>query len=61
MSLLQESIVYILLVPVLLQLALPLGMLLFYLVSLPVRTFFFTKRGQVSLGADKYSSVEHTA
>ncbi len=61
MSLLQETIVYILLIPFLLQLVLPLAMLLVYLVSLPVRTLFFTKRTRAHLGSDKFSSVEHPA
>lgn len=59
MSLLQETIVLILFLPLLLQLVLPLAMLVVYLVSFPVRALFFIKRGQVELGSEKYSSVEH--
>jgi hypothetical protein len=44
MSLLQENIVYILLLPVVLQIALPLAMLILYVVISPIYSLFKSKQ-----------------
>ena len=61
MSLLQESIVYILLIPFLLQLVLPLAMLIVYFVSFPVRILFPRRQRKSQRDTESFTAVEHPA
>lgn len=61
MSLLQETIVYVLVLPLLLQLVIPLAMLFVYLVSIPVRELLSLDRRSVDIESEKNSPVVHPA
>jgi hypothetical protein len=61
MSLLQENIVYILLVPVVLQIAIPLAMLIVHAVLFPFCSLFKSKRPSELKVNEKFISRESLA
>ncbi len=58
MSLLQENIVYILLLPVVLQIALPLAMLILYVVISPIYSLFKSKQPLERTANEEFISTE---
>ena len=61
MSLLQENIIYILLLPVVLQIFLPLAMLAVYLVSLPCHVLFRDKQSSEYGGVEELDTAKNMA
>lgn len=61
MSLLQENIVYILLIPVVLQIALPVAMLILYTVISPIYSLLKSKQPSERMVGDEFISTESIA
>lgn len=61
MSLLQENIVIILLIPVVLQIALPLALLVLYVAISPFYSLFKNKRSQKLKAHEEFTAQESLA
>lgn len=61
MSLLQENIVYILLIPVVLQIVIPLVLLVIYVILFPFYFLFKSKRSQELKAYEEFTAQESLA